>query len=114
MRSEWDVCVQINNAGEGGLYAEMIQDRSFDALSTTSGSDEKSMSDRTSDFLGGLQRQHMPRPARKLSENAKQHLTPKHELSAIKSVFICISLRICSFCTKSKCRRALHSDKARD
>lgn len=23
--------VQINNAGDGGLYAEMIRDRSFDA-----------------------------------------------------------------------------------
>jgi hypothetical protein len=27
---------QINHAGEGGLYAEMIQDRSFDALAITS------------------------------------------------------------------------------
>lgn len=24
--------MQINHAGEGGLYAEMVQDRSFDAL----------------------------------------------------------------------------------
>ena len=25
-------CMQINHAGDGGLYAEMIRDRSFEAL----------------------------------------------------------------------------------
>lgn len=29
--------MQINHAGEGGLYAELIQDRSFDALAFTTG-----------------------------------------------------------------------------
>lgn len=29
--------LQLNHAGEGGLYAELIQDRSFDALAYTSG-----------------------------------------------------------------------------
>ena len=29
--------MQINHAGEGGLYAELIQDRSFDALAYTTG-----------------------------------------------------------------------------
>lgn len=29
-------CMQLNNAGEGGLHAELIQDRSFDALAYVS------------------------------------------------------------------------------
>lgn len=29
--------MQINHAGEGGLYAEMVQDRSFDALAHATG-----------------------------------------------------------------------------
>ena len=29
--------MQINHAGEGGLYAELLQDRSFDALAIANG-----------------------------------------------------------------------------
>lgn len=32
--------IQINHAGDGGLYGELIQDRSFDALAATSGFDQ--------------------------------------------------------------------------
>ncbi len=31
MRPLNELCAQINHAGDGGLYAEMIKDRSFDA-----------------------------------------------------------------------------------
>ena len=31
LRPQICLMVQINNAGDGGLYAEMIRDRSFDA-----------------------------------------------------------------------------------
>jgi hypothetical protein len=31
------MCAQIQHAGEGGLYAELVQDRSFEGLAYTQG-----------------------------------------------------------------------------
>eukprot|EP00887_Chlorella_sp_A99_P005257 scaffold1.g5257.t1 len=33
----WNASITIGHAGEGGLYAELVQDRSFDALATATG-----------------------------------------------------------------------------
>lgn len=42
---------QINHAGEGGLYGELIQDRSFDALAATSGFDAEEYLELTPEML---------------------------------------------------------------
>lgn len=82
---------QINNAGEGGLYAELIQDRSFDALAATSGSGELALIDISQNLIHISDRQKpaqhsrdAPQRSRKLTEDNKQKLTSKHALGAMK------------------------------